>query len=163
MKRSISKIKIKEASADILTLMLKEKDNRRKERIHVLYWLKSGQITTIGEAALRIGRNRSTVSQWLAKYESGGIEELQNMRKAPGKPSQITGAAFEALKDRVNSSKGFNSYIEIQLWLKTTFDLEVSYDTVFYVCSKKLKTSSKVPRPSNPNQDKEKVDDFKKT
>lgn len=163
IKRSIKHIEIKESSEQIQELMLKEKDVRCKERLQVLYWLKTGQMKTIGEGAKRIGRFRDTVSDWLVKYETGGLEELLTRRAAPGSQSQIHGKVFKALKDRVNSPKGFNSYHDIQLWLKETFNLEVSYNTVFYVCHHKLNTSPKVPRPTNPKQDIEQVEAFKKT
>ena len=142
--------------------MLKEKDGRRKERLQVLYWLKTGQIKTIGEGAKRIGRFRDTVSEWLVKYESGGMKELLTRRVAPGSQSQISGEAYEALKEKVSSPEGFNSYHDIQEWLKERFDLDVSYHTVFYVCHHKLHTSPKVPRPTNPKQDPEQVEAFKK-
>ena len=47
-----------------------------KERIQLLYLLKSQKAKTITQASEFLGRHRVTVQDWLAKYRQGGLENL---------------------------------------------------------------------------------------
>jgi len=40
-----------------------------KERLQMLYWLKSGQVNSRQVAEL--GRNQATITRWLKKYKDG--------------------------------------------------------------------------------------------
>lgn len=60
-----------------------------KERLQMLYWLKSGAIATRTELAQRLGRDQSTVYRWLKRYQKGGIEALLEVQTPPGKLSLI--------------------------------------------------------------------------
>lgn len=43
-----------------------------KERLQMLYWLKSGKVTTRQASAERLGRDEATITRWLKKYKDGG-------------------------------------------------------------------------------------------
>ena len=57
----------------------------------------------------------------------------------------------------------FESYGEIQLWLKTCFDVDVSYRTVHELVRYKLKAKLKVPRLLHIKQSEKAVEQSKKT
>lgn len=54
----------------------------QKERLQMLWWLKTGQITQHKTLAERLGRDGSTVTRWLQKYRQGGLSELLTIKSA---------------------------------------------------------------------------------
>ena len=99
----------------------------------MLYSIKTGAVSTRTELAYRIKRDESTIYRWLKRYKQGGIEALLNVKTAPGKVSKITPEALEKLKQHLAQPKGFNSYGQIQQWLKTECGVVVAYRTVHQV------------------------------
>ena len=72
----VVRIAIWETTEELKTLMRKEKDATRYEKLQVLYWLKTQTVETVLSAAVRLGKHRTTIQRWLSSYRSGGIEEL---------------------------------------------------------------------------------------
>lgn len=70
----VSKIEIRESEAELKELLRQEKTGSGKERIQVLYLLKTKKAKTVTEAAEMIGRNRVTVQDWVGKYRQGGLK-----------------------------------------------------------------------------------------
>ena len=71
-------------SAESLEKQLKNsRTARQKERLQMLWWLKTGQITQHKTLAERLGRDGSTVTRWLQKYRQGGLSELLVVRAHP--------------------------------------------------------------------------------
>ncbi|WP_416209682.1 helix-turn-helix domain-containing protein [Microcystis aeruginosa] len=64
----VYKIEISESEVELKELLRQEKTGSRKERIQVLYLLKTKKAKTVTEAAEILGRNRVTVQDWLGKY-----------------------------------------------------------------------------------------------
>ena len=63
-----------EKSAEFLEKQLKNSRSASlKERIQVLWWLKTGQVQEHQELAHRLGRDKSTITRWLQKYRRGGL------------------------------------------------------------------------------------------
>lgn len=122
-----------------------------------------GTIKTLSQASKWLGRHRNTLSEWLVKYETGGLNQLLDRQTSPGSPPSIQGDVLEKLREKLSQPEGFNSYGEIQRWLQEVQGCEVSYAVVFRVCHDQLNASPKVPRPRNPKQDPDQVEAFKKT
>ena len=163
MNRSIKEIPIQEQTEEIHDLMVKETKGRLKERLQFLYWLKTGKIKTLTAGAKLLGRCRDTVSKWLQVYETEGLAKLLDFQNSPGRPTEISESAIEALSARLSDPRGgFKSYKIARKWLKEEHNCEVSYRVVNYQCHR-LRAKHKVPRPYNPNQDPEKIEAFKKT
>jgi transposase len=149
---------------EFLEKQLKEvRTASQKERLQMLWWLKTGQVQQHQELAQRLGRNGSTVSRWLQKYRTGGLSALLYVKTAPGQAPHITPEALTALKERLEQGAGFKSYGEIVQWLKTEYGLELSYGTVYSWVHYRLKAKLKVPRPQSAKQDVAAVEQFKKT
>ena len=72
----VVRIEIRETIEELTTLMRKEKDVWRHEKLQVLYWLKTQTVDSVLSAALRLGKHRTTIQRWLSSYRKGGIEEL---------------------------------------------------------------------------------------
>jgi transposase len=153
-----------EESAEFLEKQLKNtRTASQKERIQVLWWLKTGQVQEHQELAHRLGRDKSTISRWLQKYRRGGLSELLLVKKAPGRVQHLTIEALAGLKERLATGAPFKSYGEIVEWLKTEYNLELTYATVYAWVHYRLQAKLKVPRPQSALQDVEAVELFKKT
>src|SRR5215470_15042243 len=110
----------------------RERDPKRKPRLHLLVLLKSGQVPSRGQAAMHLALHRNTVATWLRRYRDGGLEALLTYKEAGAPPGQKTlpAAVFAQLKSRLATPTGFASYLEVQQWLRDEFGLEVTYKTL---------------------------------
>jgi transposase len=97
----------------------------------MLYWLKSGQVTSRSAIAERLGRDEATITRWLRKYKDGGRGGLLEVKQAPGKEPIVSGESLERLKQRLEEPQGFHSYNEIQQWLESELGLSIAYKTEY--------------------------------
>lgn len=134
----------------------------QKEKLQMLWWLKSGQVKEQQEIGQRLGRDTSTVTRWLQKYRASGLSGLLEIKKAPGAERKINDAALAALNLELETGKGFESYGEIVEWLKQQHGLHIEYATVYAWVRYRLKAKLKVPRPQSQEQDEELISEFKK-
>ena len=72
----ICKLNIVETQKELKTLLTQQKTASRKERVQALYLFKIGQVKTVKDLAIAIGRDRVTVQRWLQKYRNSGIAGL---------------------------------------------------------------------------------------
>lgn len=135
----------------------------QKEKLQMLYWIKSGVVKQHQELAQRLARNPATISRWLQKYRQGGLCALIEVKTSSGKPCEISGEVLECLQERLKQPQGFKSYIEIKQWLQSEFGKVVKYKTVHKTVRYRLKAKLKVPRPQSHKQDPQSLTLFKKT
>lgn len=159
----IYKIEIAESEEDLRKRLGQQKTASGKERVRLLYLLKSQQAKTVQEAAQILGRHRVTVQEWMRRYREGGLEGLLVGRVSTGRPRAIPGWAEKALDKRLQESQGFNSYGEITQWLEEKLGIRANYKTVHQLVYYRLKASPKVSRPKSVKQKEEKLEAFKKT
>jgi transposase len=134
----------------------------QKEKLQMLWWVKSGQVKEQQEIGKRLAKDTSTVTRWLQKYRTGGLSELLKIKKAPGAKRKIPDVAIAALKEELKTEKGFSSYGAIVQWLKKELQLDVEYATVYALVRYQLGAKLKVPRPKSYKQDEKLVSEFKK-
>ncbi len=133
-----------------------------KERLQILYWLKSGQVNSRQSLAELTGRDPATITRWLRKYQDGGCASLLEVKQAPGKEPIVAGEDLERLKQRLQQPQGFQSYGEIQQWLQSELGLSIAYKTVYQLVHYRLDAKLKVPRPQSLKQHPEGLAHFKK-
>jgi transposase len=158
----VYKIEISESKAELKELLRKEKTGSGKERIQVLYLLKTKKAETVTEAAEMLGRNRVTVQDWLGKYRQGGLEKLLSKKVSTGRPRKVTQWAEKALEKRLKEKERFDSYGEICEWLEEKLGIEAKYKTVHKLVYYRLKASPKIARPKSLEQSEERLEYFKK-
>ena len=134
-----------------------------KERLQMIWWLKTGQVTQHKELSRILGRDASTVTRWLQKYRQGGLAKLLEVNVAPGATPKIQGEVLCRLKEKLQCPQGFSSYGQIVEWLEQEFKIQVKYKTVYRWVRYELKATLKVPRPVSKEQDEQAVSLFKKT
>ena len=132
----IYKLEIQESEADLKQLLREQKVAFAKERVQLLYLLKTSQAKTVQQAAQMLGRNRVTVQEWLQRYRQGGLEQ---------------------------QPQGFESYGAICQWLETNLGMQAPYKTVHQLVHYRLNASPKIARPESIEQSELQIEAFKKT
>jgi transposase len=135
----ISKIKIRESIEELRSLLNEQKTSESFQKVQVLYLLKSQQVKTITEVAEIVGKHRVTIQNWLRCYEKEGIEGLLKEKTGGGRKLIIGEEIIEKLREKLEQTSEFSSYKDIQTWLEKEFQIQVSYDVVYYLVRKKLK------------------------
>lgn len=159
----VTHIEILESVEELETLVRQQKNARLKERIQTLYLLKA-QGMSVGESAKTLGKHRATLQRWLADYRSGGIDQMLEFGASTGRTRIIPSWAVESLKKQLEDPSGvFKRYTQVQQWLDTVLGVKADYATVHNLVRYQLKAKLKVPRPHNCQQDKQKLEAFKKT
>ena len=133
-----------------------------KERLQMLYLLKSGQVNSRKELAILLGRDQATITRWLRKYKDDGLKSLLEVKSAPGKVGIVRGLALERLKQRLMEVEGFHSYGQIQQWIQKELGLVIAYKTVYQLVRYELRAKLKVPRPRSLKQHPEAIAQFQK-
>ena len=92
----------------------RERDPKRKPRLHLLVLIKSGQVTSRRQAATHLALHRNTVAAWLHRYRAGGLEALLTYKEAgaPAGQKTLPPAVLAQLQARLATSSGFASYVE---------------------------------------------------
>lgn len=159
----VYKLEITETEADLRQRLKSSKTASDKERLQLLYLLKTEQAQTIQAAAGLLGRHRVTVQEWLRFYRSGGLAALLAHTPRTGRRQSIPPWAQAALKQRLQQNEGFNSYGEICQWLETQLGITAPYKTVHQLVHYRLQAAPKVARPMSVETSEAKVEAYKKT
>lgn len=157
------KLDITESTEYLKKSLKQARTASQTEKLQMLWWFKTGQVTTHKELSHRLNRDSSTITRWLQKYRLGGLKALLTEFVSSGKPPEIAGEMLEQLKVRLDSPEGFRSYGEIQQWLEQTFGRSFKYKTVYQTVHYRLGAKLKTPRPRSIKQDEQALELFKKT
>lgn len=152
---------IQESESDLREMLRTEKRTRQRQRLQMLYLLKSGQATTRMKAAQMLAVNRMTVGRWLQTYEKEGIAGLLSIKTKPNRKLSIPPCILYQLKHELEKPEGFSSYKAIQIWLDEKFSLSIPYKTVHSIIRYRLKAKLKVGRKSHVKKNQQKVDEFR--
>lgn len=155
-------VEIKESLEALRKALKYSTEASSKERLQMLYLLKTRQITTRRSLATHLGRDESTITRWIRKYKDGGYTSLLEVKQAPGKQSAVSRENLERLKQKLSEPQGFQSYIQIQQWLKHELGINIAYKTVYQLVRYKLGAKLKVPRPKSRKQHPQSQSQFKK-
>ncbi|MEH2145876.1 helix-turn-helix domain-containing protein [Nostoc sp.] len=128
-------------------MLRQQKTGLGKERVQILYLLKTGQVETVQHLGVLLGRSRITIQRWLKLYRQGGLNSLLEQKKSPGRPKTIPLDVRSLIKKELSDPEGFKSYEEVQTWLLASEVVKASYKVVHEVVRYKLKAKLKVPRP----------------
>jgi len=126
----VYKLDIQESETELKHLLREQKAAAAKERVQLLYLLKTRQAKTVQQAAKMLGRNRVTVQEWLQSYRKGGLDQLLRHNKSAGRPRSLPKWAEQALEKRLQQPQGFESYGAICQWLEQQLGIVVKYKTV---------------------------------
>ncbi|UKO96279.1 helix-turn-helix domain-containing protein [Nostoc sp. UHCC 0870] len=142
-------VEIKESQEELEKAVKYAVEASSKERLQMLYWLKTGQVNNRRSLAQLLGRDEATITRWLKKYKEGGYRGLLEVKQAPGKEAIVSGENLERLKQRLCEPQVFNSYSEIQEWICTELGVNIAYKTVYQLVRYKLGAKLKFSPPKN--------------
>jgi len=158
----VTKVEILESADQLHELLREQKTALGFERIQALYLLKTGQVKTIGNLAIVLGRGSATVQRWLKAYRESGITNLLSRKEGSGRPAIINSEVQEQLLKELQEPQGFKSYEEIRTWLKAQEGVEASYKVVHDTVRYRMKAKLKVPRAVSVKHDQQAESEFKK-
>lgn len=159
----VYKLEIVQSEEELKQLLRQQKTVPSRERVQLLYLLKSKQVETVQEVAQLLGRHRVTVQEWMRRYREGGLEEMLESKARSGRPRAIPQWAEVALQKRLQEPVGFDGYQAICDWLEIQLGIEAEYKTVHKLVHYRLQASPKVPRPVSVKQSFEQMEAYKKT
>ena len=138
-----------ENEKELQEMMRKESDVRKRERIQMLYLLRSKQARNRTEVGHLLGVNRETVGDWLSKYEQRGLSKLLEIAPRGGKASSLPEEIIEGMRKQLAQPSGFSSYHKLLAWVEATFTITTTYRIVYYTATKILNARPAVARKSN--------------
>lgn len=148
--KNMVKIEIAETTTELENLLGLTEFVEVKERIQVIYWIKSDRVKTVTAISLLLGKHRTTIFRWLNIYRTQGLKALLTKEKSSGRNKKITPFIEQSLKEKLQDPEQFHSYKEAHLWLKKEHGIEISYATVYqlirYRLKEKLNISAAVPK-----------------
>ena len=163
MSRSI-RIEITESAEELRELMNEQTRAKFRERLQILYWIKTERFRSLQDLSDYLGRSKSVIVKWLSLYRTQGLAALLKWNYHGGRRSKLSEAVLDALQQRLNDPMaGFNSYKEVKLWLFEEQGLEIPYSTVHRIVCYQLHAKLKVARPTSLHRDDTAVVEFKKT
>ena len=140
---------ITESSTELKDRLRGESVGYKKQRLTALYLLQSGNAKNRKQVADLIGVNRQTVGHWLDAYQAGGIDQMLDRRYPPGRVPLLSEAQRHELRAELDKPSGFSSYGEIQQFIASTYQVEMSYKAVYSLIHDKWGAKPKVPRKSH--------------
>lgn len=162
MSRSLH-IEITESAEELKQIMNDQSRAKFRERLQILYWIKTGLFTSLQALADHLGRSKSIIVKWLKTYRTQGLAGLLQWNYHGGRRCALSEAVLAALQQRLNDpTNGFHSYGEIQRWLLEEQGLDIPYSTVHRTVRYRLKAKLKVARPTSIHRDEHAVVEFKK-
>ena len=141
---------ITENAAALVRRMQDEPDSKKRQRLHALYLVASGQARYRKEVAAMLHVHRHSGAAWFAAYTAGGLEQaLQYHVPQPTRSRRLTDTALTALKAQLQTTAGFPSYGHIRTWLAEQHQVQLSYSSVYALVRGELRAKPKRPRPSH--------------
>jgi transposase len=134
--------------AKLEKLLATTRDARLRDRLHFAAKAMTG-CDTLEELAHKIGRSRSTIQNWLAKFEAGGLDGLLERDTPPGMDSPLADEAIQKqLRDGIKSGH-WKSATEVAAWLSKRHGIQRSRKSIYYwlTRSKLRRKKSKIGRP----------------
>ena len=87
---------------------------------------------TLEELAAKLGRQRSTVQNWLAKFQGGGLAGLLERDTSPGITSPLNAARVQRQLQAGLKSGRWSSAAHVAAWLEGTHGITRSRKSIYY-------------------------------
>lgn len=137
---------IQESVEDLKARCAAEPNERKQQRIYMLYLLQSQHAKTMKDVAGQLQVHRVTIGYWLRVYEQNGLDGLLGINPGPGRPLSLSQPVLEQLRLYLDIPGYFKSYKEIHIWLRDTFQVDITYKAVHKIVRYGLKVQLKTAR-----------------
>lgn len=142
--------------------MHQQQHSQQTTKLQELWWFKSAQAVSVEQLATLSGLHRTTISRWLGRYRSRGLSSLVETRPRSGRPVAIAPEIRQQIERELEDPQGFETYKEVQHWLRSVWGVNAAYKTVHKTVRYRLKAKLKRPRPASQQQAPGAVEDFQK-
>lgn len=150
---------ITENAEDLRQQLRQAKTSRKRDRLRILYLLKTGKARTIVSASEQIGMTVIHVHRLFKRYQAGGLSAMIESRYG-GNRQKLSVAQKQQLIER--SASGFSSQQEAQSYIAQEFNQQYTQSGISRLFAS-LKIKLKTARPSNKGKDKIAGELFKKS
>lgn len=146
---------IKETEANLEQQEKTMRSNKLVDRLRMLRFLKTGQLSTLEECAVILGYSVRQLKRWWKQYKEQGLNQLIKPATSSGKPSQLTEEAWNALEKKMCAGR-ISSLRDAQIYLKDQW--AITYRSLhgvwwqFHQHQVKLKTGRRRHRKANQEQ-----------
>jgi len=152
---------IKESREELMKIEKRQTDSTLRDRVRFIRVLKNGSAKTQKEASSYIGLSERQGQRNWRVYKDQGLKGLIKPPATGGGQSKLTDTEFEELKkDLVEKEVQFLH--EAVLHVKEKYKQDYSIPGMHFVF-KRLEIKKKTGRPVNIRQDKDQLNQFKKT
>lgn len=134
------------------------RDASIRDRYRALLWILQGE--NRGKIARRLGVTRTTIREWVERYNKEGDAGL-HQKPGQGRKRTITPEKVEKIKGWVNAEEGVWTLNRMRIKLKEEEGISVSQQAIWYRLQES-KWSWKTGRPTNPKGDKDLQEAFRK-
>jgi len=154
-------ITIAESVEVLLEIRKQQKRILAYNKVQMLYLFQSKKVETVREVSSVLGKSEATIHRWLFQYKEGGLENLLKNRQIFGRPKKFSVEIAASLQQELRDSEGFSSYKEVHLWLWLIKEIPSSYQAVYSLVKRELKSKLKIPRPRSVEQKATAINEFK--
>lgn len=149
MGRNVKIIRVTETLSELKKLH-RQSPTHLQPRIQMLILIKTAKAYSRKQLADSLGVDPNSTQSWKTRYELGGIKQLLTDKRGGKKQASITAKALQQLSKRLYHPKtGFRSFIEIQQWLQSEFNIVMNYHAVNKYVKRKFGARLKVSRKSH--------------
>ena len=106
-------------------------DARTAERLRFALEASTGQYT-LEELARRLHRTRSTMQNWLRRFEAGGLEGLLTQASVPGRSTPVAGTGIQEQLLAGLQSGRWTSAAQVAAWLREAHGIQRSRKSIYY-------------------------------
>lgn len=104
------------------------------------------------DIARMVGCAVSTLQEWIAKFEAGGVDGLLARKQAPGKASPLQAAVVQTQLKAGLQQGTWRTAGQVRQWLAQTHQIRLAERSVYYWLGK-LRGVLRVPRPMHVKRD----------
>jgi hypothetical protein len=118
---------VTESAAEVQRRMHRERDGKKRHRLHALYLAASGPARHRQDIAALSGVHRHRVAAWFEAYAAGGVTHAPRYQVSPPPiHRRLTDTALRALQDKLQDPRGFPGYDHIRAWLAEAHQVPLS-------------------------------------
>ena len=116
---------------EALRLAQSSADPRVRERVGFALLSATGE-HTLEELAVEVGRQRSTLQNWLAKFQAGGLAGLLERETPPGITSPLGTPSVQRQLQAGLKAGRWSSAAQVAAWLKEAHGITRSRKSIYY-------------------------------
>lgn len=153
---------IKEKVEELEKLERQQRESICRDRVRFIKLLKSGKCTSQSKAGAELGLGVRQSQRIWQSYKSGGIAQLiQSPHAQKGYAGRLSETEMQELLEELQGDQ-HQRLQEGQQYLEQRFGKHYTLSGVHYLY-RRLEVKKKTARPVNQRQDKQGLEDFKKT